>query len=326
MALRREQTSRVENRNSKIACLTPFVVCPTNGVRHAILLFDIIDGLTCLLKLLARNIRRPQYGHKLMQDLRERVALVTGGSRGVGRGTALGLAEAGATVYVTGRTVEDTPVGDGCIPVCCDHTNDSDVEAVFARIAHEHGRLDLLVNNVWGGYENMVENGEFTWGVPFWRQPMWRWDAMFAAGVRAHYSASRGAARLMVPRRRGLIVNISFWSAQKYIGNVAYGVAKAATDKMTSDMSRELREHDVAIVSLYPGLVRTEKVMEAAAFLDLSNSESPQFIGRAVAALAADPDVMRYSGQVVVAAALAQEYGFADIDGKQPRPLTLNDV
>ena len=260
-----------------------------------------------------------------MPDLRERVALVTGGSRGVGRGTALGLVEAGATVYVTGRTIEDAPL-EGCISVSCDHTNDPEVETVFARIDQEQGRLDVLVNNVWGGYENMVENGEFTWGVPFWRQPLWRWDAMFAAGVRAHYQASCCAARRMVPRRRGLIVNISFWSAQKYIGNVAYGVAKAATDKLTADMSRELREHDVAVVSLYPGLVRTEKVMEAAAFLDLSNSESPEFIGRAVAALAADPDVMRYSGQVVVAAAVAHEYGFTDIDGKQPRPLTLNDV
>jgi NAD(P)-dependent dehydrogenase (short-subunit alcohol dehydrogenase family) len=110
------------------------------------------------------------------------------------------------------------------------------------------------------------------------------------------------------------------------VGNVAYGVSKAATDKLTADMAHELREHNVAVVSLYPGLVRTEKVMEAAAFLDLSNSESPQFIGRAVAALASDPNVINKSGQVLVAAALAQEYGFADTDGKQPRPLSLEDV
>src|ERR1044071_6251744 len=102
---------------------------------------------------------------------------------------------------------------------------------------------------------------------------------MFAAGVRAHYVAASLAARSMVERQTGLIVNISFWAAQKYIGNVAYGVAKAATDKMTADMAHELRKHNVAVVSLYPGLVRTEKVLEAAAFLDLSNSESPQFIG-----------------------------------------------
>jgi NAD(P)-dependent dehydrogenase (short-subunit alcohol dehydrogenase family) len=130
----------------------------------------------------------------------------------------------------------------------------------------------------------------------------------------------------MIARRRGLIVNISFWSAQKHVGNVAYGVSKAATDKLTADMATELKPHDVTVVSLYPGLVRTEKVMEAAQWLDLSNSESPEFIGRAVAALAADPDVMRHSGRVVVAAALAREYAFTDVDGKAPRPLTLADV
>jgi dehydrogenase/reductase SDR family protein 1 len=261
-----------------------------------------------------------------MQKLRGKIALVTGGSRGVGRGTALGLAEAGATVYVTGRTVHEAQLSEGCIPIRCDHSNDQEVEAVFARIAREQAGLDVLVNNVWGGYENMVENGEFTWGLPFWKQPLKRWDSMFVSGVRASYVASCHATRIMVAQRSGLIVNISFWAAQKYIANVAYGVAKAATDKMTSDMSRELREHDVAVVSLYPGLVRTEKVMEAAAYLDLSNSESPQFIGRAVAALAADPEIMSRSGQVVVAASLATEYGFSDIDGKQPAPITVDDV
>jgi NAD(P)-dependent dehydrogenase (short-subunit alcohol dehydrogenase family) len=197
---------------------------------------------------------------------------------------------------------------------------------VFKRIIDEQDRLDILVNSVWGGYENMMENGEFTWQRPFWRQPVWRWDAMFQAGVRAHYVASQLAAQVMVTRRSGLIVNISFWAAQKHIGNVAYGVSKAATDKMTADMSHELREYNVAVVSLYPGLVRTEKVMEAAAWLDLSNSESPQFIGRAVAALASDPGVTERTGRVLVAASLAQEYGFTDIDGKTPKPLTISDV
>jgi NAD(P)-dependent dehydrogenase (short-subunit alcohol dehydrogenase family) len=172
----------------------------------------------------------------------------------------------------------------------------------------------------------MMEAGEFTWSRPFWQQPRWRWDAMFQAGVRAHYVASQFAAEMMVKNQSGLIVNLSFWSAQKHLGNVAYGVAKAATDKLTADMAHELQNHNVAVVSLYPGLVRTEKVMEAAAWLDLSNSESPQFIGRVIAALAADPEIMRRSGQVLVAAALAAEYGISDIDGKQPRPLTLEDV
>jgi dehydrogenase/reductase SDR family protein 1 len=263
-----------------------------------------------------------------MVDLNGKVALVTGASHGVGKGIVLGLAEAGATVYATGRTITEETFGTTgkIIPVRCDHTHDSEVEATFHRISDEQGRLDILVNSVWGGYENMVENGEFTWVQPFWKQPLWRWDAMFAAGVRAYYVASAHAARTMVEQRSGLIVNISFWAAQKYLSNVAYGVSKAATDKLTADMAHELRAHDVAVVSLYPGLVRTEKVMEAAAFLDLSNSESPQFIGRAVAVLASDPNRMQNTGRVLVAAALARQYGFTDIDGKQPHPLTLQDV
>ncbi len=121
-------------------------------------------------------------------------------------------------------------------------------------------------------------------------------------------------------------MNISFWAAQKHIGNVAYGVSKAATDKMTADMATELKRYDVAVVSLYPGLVRTERVMESAKWLDLSNSESPEFIGRAVASLAADPEVLRQTGRVLVAASLAKTYGFTDIDGSTPRPLTLTDL
>lgn len=262
-----------------------------------------------------------------MQPLNGKVALVTGASRGVGKGVALELVEAGATVYVTGRSLADMQyiAGKGTL-LECDHRDDEQVRAAFGRITAEHGGLDILVNNAWGGYENMIEGGEFTWSRPFWQQPLWRWDAMFQAGVRAAYAASQLAAPMMITRRAGLIVNISFWAAQKHVGNVAYGVSKAATDKMTADMAHELRGHKVAVVSLYPGLVRTEAVMQAAAWLDLSNSESPQFIGRAVAALAADPDVIEKTGKVLVAASLAQEYGFADVDGKKPRPLGLDAI
>jgi NAD(P)-dependent dehydrogenase (short-subunit alcohol dehydrogenase family) len=259
--------------------------------------------------------------------LENRVAVVTGGTFGVGRGVAHGLAHAGARVFVTGRSVIDgAPIDARITGLRCDHRVDAEVAAAFERVAREADGIDILVNNVWGGYERMIEHGAFTWGKPFWEQPLWRWDAMFAAGARAHYYASQLAARSMVARGRGLIVNISHWAAQKRIGNVAYGVSKAATDKMTADMAIELRPHGVTAVSLYPGMVRTEKVMEAAAWLDLSNSESPEFVGRAVAALAADPEVMRHSGAVLVAASLAADYGFTDMDGTSPRALTLADV
>jgi dehydrogenase/reductase SDR family protein 1 len=258
-----------------------------------------------------------------MKDLAGQVAVVTGGTQGVGRGIASVLARRGARVYVTGRSLTSS---ENIIHIQYDHRLDTEVSQAFDRIVDEAGKIDILVNNVWGGYERMIEDGVFTWGKPFWEQPMWRWDAMFAAGVRAHYYASQLAAKQMVPARRGLIVNISFWAAQKYIGNLAYGVSKAATDKMTADMATELRPHGVTALSLYPGLVRTEKVMEAAAWLDLSNSESPEFIGLAVAALAMDRDVLRNSGQVLVAASVAVEYGFTDIDGKLPQALTIDNV
>lgn len=283
-----------------------------------------------------------------MVELNGQVALVTGASRGIGKGIALALAAAGATVYITGRSTEPGELVDGlggtvfetakavetaggrCVPLPCDHRDDEQVDAVFARLLEETGRLDILVNNVWGGYQHMVEQkGDewvFSWEDPFWEQPRWRWDAMFAAGVRAHFVSSQLAAAQMVQQRQGLIVTISFWAGQKYLANVPYGVAKAADDRMVADMAQELKPYNVAAISLYPGLVRTEAVMRAAEHFDLTNSESPQFSGRAIYALAADPDVIAKSGQVLVAAALAKEYGFTDIDGKTPRPLTLEQA
>ena len=256
-----------------------------------------------------------------------KVAVVTGATRGVGRGVATELARQSARVFITGRSAPAyASVDEQTTLIRCDHRHDDQVDTAFERIGRESPTIDILVNNVWGGYEDMMERGEFTWPKPFWEQPLWRWDAMFDAGVRAHYHASQRAAPRMIAQRRGLIVNISFWAAQKRIGNVAYGVSKAATDKLTADMAAELKPFGVAVVSLYPGLVRTEKVMEAAQWLDLSNSESPEFIGRAVAVLAADPDVLRHTGQVLIAAAVAKDYGFTDIDGKSPRALTLADV
>jgi NAD(P)-dependent dehydrogenase (short-subunit alcohol dehydrogenase family) len=272
-------------------------------------------------------------------SLAGKVAVVTGASRGVGKGVALGLGEAGTTVYLTGRTLQS---GDAAIPlpgtlretaeavaraggkgivVRCDHTGDLQVEALFRQIQEEQGRLDILVNNAWGGYEYFNDATEFWKEKGFWTVPLSRWDAMFRAGVRAHYVAGVFAAPMMIAQRTGLIVNISSFSAFRNTDGVAYGVAKAADTRMAACMAHELREHHVAVVVLIPGLVRTEAVLKAAEHFDLSNSESPEFIGRAVAALACDPDIMEKTGQWLVAAELAKEYGFADVDGRQPTSL-----
>jgi dehydrogenase/reductase SDR family member 1 len=279
-----------------------------------------------------------------MNSLSGKVAVVTGASRGVGKGIALGLGESGATVYVTGRTTQEgtdveklggtvfataeevTALGGKGIAVVCDHREDAQTEKLFQDVKAQNGRLDILVNNAWGGYEQMVHDDEFTWLKPFWEQPFWRWDAMFQGGVRAAYVAGAFAARRMVEQQNGLIVNISFWAAQKHMANVAYGAAKAAVDKLTADMAHEAEKFNIAVISLYPGLVRTESVLRAAEYFDMSNSESPQFTGRVIAALANDPNIMSKTGKVLVVAQEALEYGIQDIDGKQPRPVTLEEA
>jgi NAD(P)-dependent dehydrogenase (short-subunit alcohol dehydrogenase family) len=282
--------------------------------------------------------------YQFANTLRGRVALVTGASRGVGKGIAAGLGEAGATVYLTGRTIQPgespggmggtlaeaaaavTAAGGAGIPVACDHTDDAQVRALFDRIAAEQGRLDILVNNVWGGYEHFYDGTRFWEEQGFWTVPISRWDKSFAAGVRAHYVASVYAAPLLIAGGAGLIVNISFFAAERDDRGVIYGVAKAADNRMVACMAHELRPHKVAAVALYPGLVRTESVLAAAAHFDMTNSESPEFTGRAVAALAADPAILDKSGQVLVVAQVARDYGYTDIDGKQPRPVTVAET
>jgi NAD(P)-dependent dehydrogenase (short-subunit alcohol dehydrogenase family) len=170
------------------------------------------------------------------------VVVVTGASRGVGRGAAAELARVGAHVYGTGRSIQSADLPANVVRIACAHTDDESVAAAFEQVRSEQGHLDILVNSAWGGYERMVEEGRFTWPLPFWEQPRWRWSAMMDSGVRAAFVGSQEAARLVVPRARGLIVHVSYWAARKHIGNVIYGVSKAAMDKMAADMAGELRQ------------------------------------------------------------------------------------
>jgi NAD(P)-dependent dehydrogenase (short-subunit alcohol dehydrogenase family) len=272
-----------------------------------------------------------------MSDLKGTVAVVSGASRGAGRGIALVLGEAGATVYVTGRsagtgtttenlpgTVDETAAlvterGGVGVAVCCDHTQSDDIAALFRRVQEEQGRLDLLVNNVWGGYEQYDGVG---FAAPFWEQPQRHWEGMFTAGVRAHLLTSQHAARLMLPQRRGLMINTTAWDRDLYLSNLFYDVAKAAINRMAYGMAHELREYTIAAVALAPGFMRTERVLSVYDG-DLSITESPEYVGRAVAALAADPDIMAKSGRVLMVGELAQEYGFTDVDGRQVPPFRI---
>jgi dehydrogenase/reductase SDR family member 1 len=253
------------------------------------------------------------------------VALVTGASRGIGKGVAIGLGEAGATVFVTGRTMREgagnlagslpetaamvTTAGGRGIALRCDHRRDEQIEDVFATIESEEGRLDLLVNNV-----TAVSDLRVLFSTqPFWELPPAIWDDLFAVGLRSHFIASQHAARLMVANRRGLIVNISSAGAQTKIGVLPYGVAKAAVDRMTSDMASDLLPHGVAALSLWPPPTSTERMLESVdEGDDPSKWSRPVFVGRVVAALAADPEVMKRSGGSFRARQLAAEFGIAD--------------
>jgi NAD(P)-dependent dehydrogenase (short-subunit alcohol dehydrogenase family) len=269
-----------------------------------------------------------------VSSLAGRVAIVTGASRGIGKGVALELGAAGATVYVTGRSARESDhplpgtvgataqeigaLGGTAVAVACDHRDDDAVVALFARVADEHGRLDVLVNNAF------IVTDELTSGLPFWEVPISNWDDMIDVGTRSAYVASVFAARAMVPAHTGLIVNVSGSGAAEYAWSVAYGVGKCALDRITADTALELAPHGVTVVSVWPGFVRTERIDVGVRHglvpesLDVDAAESPRFTGRAVVAIATDADRSRWTGRAVTVRALAEDYGFRDVDGRLP--------
>jgi NAD(P)-dependent dehydrogenase (short-subunit alcohol dehydrogenase family) len=305
------------------------------------------------------------HGKDVMPDgpgssvLNDRIAVVTGASRGGGRGIAIELGAAGATVYVTGRSTREHPetqayrqllsmsgmaappgsidetaddvsaAGGRGIALRCDHTQPEQVQALFDRVQREHGRLDLLVNNAWGGHETF--DGVFD--APFWQHPIAHWDSMIDRGVRNHLLASRCAAPLMVQQRQGLIVTTTFWDRDRYVrGNLYYDLAKAAMNRLAFAMAEELRPHGVASLALSPGWMRTEFILaghrtDEAHWHErpaLARTESTRYVGRAVVALAGDANVLAKSGRVHRVGDLALEYGFTDIDGRRVPPFELD--
>jgi dehydrogenase/reductase SDR family protein 1 len=199
----------------------------------------------------------------------------------------------------------------------CDHANDDDVRDVAKAIGDAHGRLDILVNNVFA-----IPSGPM-FDTPFWEQPIEFWDRMHTVGLRSHYVASVVCAPLLLAGDDGggLIANISSFGGASYQVNVAYGVGKAGVDRLARDMARDLRPHGVCSVSLYPGIVRTERVLAGELPFSTDTSESPEFTGRAIAALWLDAERMKKTGKTLVVAELARAYGFTDVDGTQPNSL-----
>ncbi len=268
-----------------------------------------------------------------MHHGKDRVVVVTGASRGAGKGIAVALGASGATVYLTGRTEEEgaaplpgtigatarevTAVGGKGIPVQCDHSDDEQVAALFERVREEQGRLDILVNNATTLHDALTQSG------PFWEKPLALTD-IWDVGMRSYYTASWYAAPLLLANGGGLVVNTSSFGGRIYMHGPAYGAGKAAVDKMAHDMAYDFRPHHVAVVSIWMGLLlteRTQAVMDAEPekYAGLAaTSEHPEFTGRVIQALADDPDMMQRSGRVWIGAELAEQYGVVDVNGAQP--------
>ncbi len=267
-----------------------------------------------------------------MRSLEGKIALVTGASRGIGKGIALALAEQGATVYITGRTVNE---GDYYLPgtvgetarlcderggkgiaVACDHADDQQVAALFEQIKRDSGRLDILVNNAFLLPDDLLEP------KGFWQKPLSNWD-MMDVGVKSNYVAAWYAAQIMVPQKSGLIVNISGYAAVTYTYGVLFGTSKTAVGRMSRDMAIELKPHNVASVTLWQGLTLTEKAKDNLAkvaekmttSITGQKGSSVEHPGRVIAALYNDPAVMSRSGGEFITAEIAQEYGVTDDDG-----------
>jgi len=284
----------------------------------------------------------------MMKVLEGKIALVTGATRGLGKGIAIGLGEAGATVYITGRRLENhssssddvagslnntkiavEEAGGVCIPVQVDHSDDEQVRLLFERIQNEqNGQLDLLVNNAYAGVIALAD----AQGKAFWDNQPSLWDACNNVGLRSHYVASVYAAQMMTKRQQGLICTISSWGGMSYIFGAAYGAGKAGCDRLAADMAVELQPYNVASVSIWPGIVGTELFSRLATqadkqetteqknsfFADRYNWETPLLTGRVIAKLASEANVIKRTGRVQIVAELAKEYGLVDQDGNLP--------
>ena len=250
-----------------------------------------------------------------MTDAEPPVAVVTGASRGAGRGIAAALVADGWRVYLTGRTVSDP--GDGGIAVAVDHRDDDAVAALFERVYAEQGGLDLLVNNAAAIHDDLVSP------KPFWEKPLGLGDVL-DVGLRSAYVASWHAAPLLVRRRRGLVAFTSSPGSVCYMHGPAYGAQKAGVDKMAADMAVDFRGTGVATVSIWMGILLTERFRAAfdghpQALADTAeHAETPEFTGHLINALYHDPDLAALSGHTVIGAEIAQRYGITDDDGRQP--------